>query len=423
MNLTTSSPSSRWRTLRRVARVGAALGLVAALSAGIFDDLGAQWLPGVTQTFAAAASDQTAVQDTITRADTEQAQALATNDPSLTADTSTSQYPQQMTQVDQDLASQGVAGIVLSDMQWGSVSVDGGTASATTYETWTTTLADGTLLQSRDENDYTLVQHNGVWLINGDTQPSASSNASPSSTSTSAPAPTTTTAANVGTSSNWAGYAATNGSYTAVSGTWTVPAYSATSSAGTDATWVGIGGVTSTDLIQAGTQEATGGRGQTEYQAWIELLPQASKQVPLAVTAGDSVSVSITEQGTSSWVISFTNNTTGKSYQQTVQYTSSNSSAEWIEEAPSAARAGVAPLDNFGAVRFSDGSTVNRTQTESISAAGASSITMIGASRQALAVPSSPGSDGASFTVSRTSTPSTSAPSTPGSTGHSGPGV
>jgi hypothetical protein len=318
MNLITTSPPDnrsaeqedvtgsvrRWRMLRHVARVGAALGLVAALSTSVFVDLGAQWLPGVTQTFAAAAdntSDQAAIQDTITRADNEQAQALAAADPSLMADTSTTQYLQQIAQDNQDLLSQGVTSIGLTGLQWGPVSVDGSTAPATTYETWTTSLSDGTSLQSRDENDYTLVQDNGVWLINSDTQPttsntvgsqpasatpapapiSASSTGVPQAVS-SAPAPVTSNAANdLGTSSNWAGYAATNGTYTTVSGTWIVPAYSSTSSAGTDATWVGIGGVTSQDLIQAGTQEATSGSGQTEYQAWIELLPQASKQVPL----------------------------------------------------------------------------------------------------------------------------------------------
>ncbi|MBV9357234.1 MAG: hypothetical protein JO023_17120 [Chloroflexi bacterium] len=86
------APIRRWRRLRSFARLGAALGLVAALAGGVFVDLGAQWLPGVPQTFVAAADaacDQTAVQDTITRADAEQAQALAAGDPSPMADTST----------------------------------------------------------------------------------------------------------------------------------------------------------------------------------------------------------------------------------------------------------------------------------------------------------------------------------------------
>jgi Peptidase A4 family len=402
-------PVRRWRTLRSVARLAAALGLVAALAAGIFDDLVAPWLPGVSQTFAAAAdapADQTAIKNTITRADTEQAQALASGDPSLMADMSTPQYLQEMTQVNQDLASGGVASIALVDLEWGPVSVNGSTASATAYETWSTTLTDGTTVQSRDENDYTLVQDDGVWEIATDTHPAATGTGA-SQPTTAAPAPTTSSPSDPGTSSNWAGYAATNGTYTAVSGTWTVPAYTATGSAGANATWVGIGGVTSQDLIQAGTQEATSGTGQTEYQAWIEMLPQASRTVPLAVSPGDSITVSIAERATNTWLIAFTNNTTGKSYQQTVQYASSNSSAEWIEEAPSASRAGVAPLDNFGTVTFTGGSTVKNGQTESIAAAGATGITMIGSTRQALAVPSGLGSDGASFSVNRTSVPAT----------------
>ena len=83
-------------------------------------------------------------------------------------------------------------------------------------------------------------------------------------------------------SRNWAGYAATRGSYTAVSGTWTVPQFAASSPAGVDAIWVGIGGADSPDLIQAGTQQQTSGAGRTQYSAWIETLPQASRTVPLS---------------------------------------------------------------------------------------------------------------------------------------------
>src|SRR5205823_1395812 len=115
-----------------------------------------------------------------------------------------------------------------------------------------------------------------------------------------------------------------------------------------------IGGVNSRDLIQAGTQDVASGTGQSQFEAWIELLPAASQQVPLAVAPGDSVTVSIDEQGTGPgmWQIDFKNNTSGQTYQTMVQYTSSESSVEWIEEAP-AGRGGVLPLDNFGSVSFS----------------------------------------------------------------------
>src|SRR5213592_5197576 len=61
----------------------------------------------------------------------------------------------------------------------------------------------------------------------------------------------------------------------------TIPTYAASSSAGVSATWVGIGGVN-------------------------------SRNVPLRVSPGDSISVSIAEQSASNWLISFKNKTTGQ---------------------------------------------------------------------------------------------------------------
>src|SRR5580693_2390477 len=53
---------------------------------------------------------------------------------------------------------------------------------------------------------------------------------------------------------NWAGYTASGGNFTSVTGTWDIPQISGSASPSADATWVGIGGVTTQDLIQAGTQ-------------------------------------------------------------------------------------------------------------------------------------------------------------------------
>jgi hypothetical protein len=167
---------------------------------------------------------------------------------------------------------------------------------------------------------------------------------------------------------------------------------------------VGIGGVNSHDLIQAGTQDVAAGNGQAQFQAWIELLPQASRQVPLAVVPGDSVTVSITEQGAGSgvWLIAFKDNTSGQTYQTTVHYTSSQSSAEWVEEAPSGPN-GIIPLDSFGSVSFSGATATQNGQTIDLAQMGAQPITMLNSNGQALAVPSAIGSDGSSFSVARTS--------------------
>src|SRR6267143_377359 len=219
-----------------------------------------------------------------------------------------------------------------------------------------------------------------------------------------------TTASVTSSSSNWSGYAASGGTFTSVTATWSVPTVSATS-AGADATWVGIGGLTSNDLIQAGTQTMVDGSGTAEYSAWIEMLPQSSRNVPLSVSAGDFETETITQQSGSDWLISMKNNTTNGTYNVTVQYSSSNSSAEWVQEAPSVGR-GLGSLDQFGVVQFSGASAVRDGKTMTLAGLGAKAITMINGQGQAIAQPSTIASDGSSFTVARTD--ATSSPQTGG---------
>ena len=218
----------------------------------------------------------------------------------------------------------------------------------------------------------------------------------------------TASAASVGVSSNWAGYVTTSGPFTAVGGSWAVPqATGSNANLSADATWVGIGGVSGTDLIQAGTQDIIQ-NGTPTYTAWYELLPASSVQIPLAVHPNDGITVSIAQQSNNEWQISFSDTTTGQSYQTSVSYVSSLSSAEWIEEMPSDQR-GLVSLDNFGTVSFTGGFAVQNGSQVSISGSGAQSTTMITENNQALATPSSLGADGASFTVTR----STAAAPTP----------
>jgi hypothetical protein len=358
-----------------------------------------------------APASQASIQAVIQQSNTEQAQALASGNPAVMSDTATAAYYRQMVQANQGLASQGVTSIELTRLNWGPISVSGSSATASTTETWITTFSDGTTTESTDSNVYTLVQQAGTWLIEADqTQPPAASTPGTPGVGVQptpqAPVPAVGVGAN--TSHNWSGYAATGGRYTAVSGTWTVPQPRVNGATGVGATWVGIGGVTSHDLIQAGTQDVAAGGGQAQFQTWIETLPQASQQVPLAVEPGDSVTVSITEQGagTGVWQISMHNNTSGQTYQTSVTYASSESSAEWIEEAPSGAN-GILPLDQFNSVSFSAVSAVQNAQTVDLSQTGAQAITMLNGSNQPLAVPSGIGSDGSSFSVARTSAPAT----------------
>ncbi|MGH7141266.1 MAG: G1 family glutamic endopeptidase [Minisyncoccia bacterium] len=201
---------------------------------------------------------------------------------------------------------------------------------------------------------------------------------------------------------NWAGYAA-QGQFSGVSGAWHVPQISAEGQdIAADATWVGIGGVGTTDLIQAGTQ-ATIENGAVAYRAWYELLPGYMMFVPLNVSAGDKVSASITEAGAGRWNIDITDQTNDKLYATNVAYDSSQSSVEWIEERPSTDAGTLLPLDDFGSVDWQSATAVGL-NGEPIAAAdaGVRPITMYGLDGTELAAPSALNADG-SFSIQRES--------------------
>jgi hypothetical protein len=200
---------------------------------------------------------------------------------------------------------------------------------------------------------------------------------------------------------NWAGYVGTGGTYTLVSATWTVPRVANPSINGADATWVGIGGTQSRDLIQAGTEAVPDSDGTISFQAWIETLPEISQAVPLSISPGDALSVSITQEGGDRWLVSFSNATTGQSYRTIVHYQSSLSSAEWIEEVPVEV-GGFVGLDDFGTVDFSNGYAIKNGESVTIAQSDAVPFKMDNAQGQIIASPSPLGLDGSSFSVSRT---------------------
>jgi hypothetical protein len=171
--------------------------------------------------------------------------------------------------------------------------------------------------------------------------------------------------------SNWSGYAIahyqTGQNYTSAKGTWVVPTVTfGPTQSGTNeeysATWVGIGGFcmnalcsrVDKTLIQLGTSQYVLSSGATSYFAWYEMLPQAPVTITtLAVNAGDSIAaslecVSACSARKQNWQLSMTNNTTHQTWTQTISYSSSLASAEWIEEAP--VSSSVLPLAKFDAV-------------------------------------------------------------------------
>lgn len=365
--------------------------------------------PTVVGTPAANPTAQ-AIQSVILQNNLGQIAAFANGDPTAMKGSTTSAFYQQMVQSNQQLASAGATSLRLVQLVWGPIQAQGPSARATTYETWLTVYQNGqTELQERDENVYDLVQQGGQWLIQADNHPNdqtARTSGGPRSRRPPPPIQTTPPAAvtpSTDISRNWSGYSATGGQFTAVTGTWIVARVDAQGAAtpAASASWVGIGGVTSRDLIQSGSEADVVGPGDVVYGTWIELLPAASTTVPLVVVPGDSLTVTITQTQSGTWSISLTNNTTGKNYQTTARYRSSYSSAEWVEEAGSTGRR-VVPLDNFGIVQFSNDSAVLDGKKVNLVQAGAKPITMAGPNGQPAAVPSAIGGDGSSFSVKRT---------------------
>jgi hypothetical protein len=168
--------------------------------------------------------------------------------------------------------------------------------------------------------------------------------------------------------------------------------------AAADATWVGIGGFQSSDLIQSGILDQISRTGHETHSAFFEMLPNVAQQIPVTINSGDSITVSVTEKSTNQWQISFKDSTNGQTYTTTARYLSSLSSAEWIEEAPSNGRR-ILPLANFGTIEVSSASTIENGNQDTIAQSNAQSVIMVNSRGQAIAIPSSLGSDGASFSI------------------------
>jgi hypothetical protein len=203
--------------------------------------------------------------------------------------------------------------------------------------------------------------------------------------------------------SNWAGYVSSGGTYTTVSGSWVVPAVSAgNDTASADATWIGIGGVSSDDLIQIGTQNVVED-GQVNTTGFFEQLPNSSVSLPeIDVNAGDTITANIAETSNGEWTVSIKDITNGESYSNIVDYNSSQSSAEWIEEAPSD-QSSVIPLDQFGSITFTNAMSTENGNEVNLSNSNAQSLQMDNDEGEALTGTSAIDSSGAGFTVSRTS--------------------
>jgi hypothetical protein len=182
---------------------------------------------------------------------------------------------------------------------------------------------------------------------------------------------------NTNTSSNWFGYnqgTLEQGSklFNSIGGQWTVPTATQHTAGQAEASsdWIGIGGgcidggCTATDstLIQTGTEQDVSATGQATYNAWYELVPAPELQITsITVHPGDRMSASVSEvvNDSNAWTITITDLTNGQSFSTTVPYSSTHTTAEWIEETPLeiGTNAGFAALPNLSNPAFGSATT------------------------------------------------------------------
>jgi hypothetical protein len=184
--------------------------------------------------------------------------------------------------------------------------------------------------------------------------------------------------ANTNTSTNWFGYnqgtlEKNDTLFNSITGDWTVPTATQHNSgqAESSSDWIGIGGgcidsgctVGDSTLIQTGTEQDVDSTGKASYSAWWELVPAPSITITnMTVAPGDHMHASLAEVVPDSnvWTITLQDVTRNESFTQTVPYTSTHATAEWIEETPLliGTDAGFASLPNLSNPAFTGG-TVN----------------------------------------------------------------
>jgi hypothetical protein len=218
---------------------------------------------------------------------------------------------------------------------------------------------------------------------------------------------------NANQSSNWFGY--NQGTlelggklFNSISGDWVVP--TATQHGSGDefsSDWIGIGGgcvdagctVGDNTLIQTGTEQDVSG-GSASYGAWWEIIPGPSIAIDtLTIHPGDRMHADITEIAANSnlWTITLRDVTSGQTFTQTVPYSSTHATAEWIEETPLilGTGAGFAALPNLTNVPFTNA----KTNGASANLSASEEIQLIDSAGKVIGTPSAPNASRDGFTA------------------------
>jgi Peptidase A4 family len=176
--------------------------------------------------------------------------------------------------------------------------------------------------------------------------------------------------ANANESSNWFGYnqgmlERGGKRFHSISGDWKVPKTTQhkRGRAESSSTWIGIGGgcvdancnIGDNTLIQTGTEQDVSSSGKASYSAWWEVIPGPSFTIgKLTIRPGDHMHANISEVRPNVWRITLRNVTRNHTFRTTVPYSSTNATAEWIEETPVivGTNAGIADLPNLSRTIF-----------------------------------------------------------------------
>ncbi len=177
---------------------------------------------------------------------------------------------------------------------------------------------------------------------------------------------------------NWSGYVATHQPgkkvvYKSVTGTWTVPKATCSKKLGatSSAAWVGIGGYTTTNQEEVGTNSNCSKQGKPVYFAWFELVPYLSYQtfpnINHKVYAGDTITGLVRILNYRFVRLEVKNVTQGWDFVKTINFSSQDTStADWVMESPATCvlyTCQEASLTNFGAITMRNISAVGNGAT------------------------------------------------------------
>ncbi|KAI4597253.1 hypothetical protein KJ359_004766 [Pestalotiopsis sp. 9143b] len=178
-------------------------------------------------------------------------------------------------------------------------------------------------------------------------------------------------------SSNWAGAVLIGSGYKSVTGTFVVPTPSVPSggSSRTEyaaSAWVGIDGDTATNsILQTGVDFYVEG-STVSYDAWYEWYPDYAYTFSgITISAGDTITVTVTASSTTGGTAVVANKSTGKSVTHTFSGQSKalqELNAEWIVEDFSSGSS-LVPFADFGKVTFTGASATTSSGTVGVSGA------------------------------------------------------